>query len=258
MGILGTTINNRLRMRELRDLVSRSASGEKLTEVTEKLGQELVGHEDRLKDLVNQVQEVIRESKANLAPFAELRVVSDTMKEASRKFDIQNLESKALRLSVRTEALHLALDQQMKSLQVLSKDLKKMVSSQATTIMEAVGSQQSASTQLLKESGERDAIIRSGLESLYNNQESIHEYLVRTNGATQKTVHELQRLLKNIQTMAASRREKEALLVEGLDASLVDKIEAALEDQGTRAAGAALTSGLLVALAVLALNKFLG
>ena len=30
LGILGTTINNRMRMRELRELVSRSASGEGL------------------------------------------------------------------------------------------------------------------------------------------------------------------------------------------------------------------------------------
>lgn len=54
---MGTTLNNRMRMRELRELVTKSASGERLVEVTEALGDNLAGHEDRLKDLVEQVRE---------------------------------------------------------------------------------------------------------------------------------------------------------------------------------------------------------
>ena len=56
LGVVGTTVNNRMRMRELRELVSRSASGERLLDVTEELGNNLSRHEDRLKELVTQVR----------------------------------------------------------------------------------------------------------------------------------------------------------------------------------------------------------
>lgn len=55
IGILGTTINNRMRMRELRDLVAKSSSGERLNDITDNLGKSLDSHEDRLKELVTQV-----------------------------------------------------------------------------------------------------------------------------------------------------------------------------------------------------------
>ena len=55
IGIIGTTINNRLRMRELRELVKKSGSGEKLLEVTDELGGQLQKHENRLEELVQQV-----------------------------------------------------------------------------------------------------------------------------------------------------------------------------------------------------------
>lgn len=56
LGIVGTTINNRLRMRELRDLVSKSASGERLLEITDQLGQDMSKHEKQLQGLVDQVR----------------------------------------------------------------------------------------------------------------------------------------------------------------------------------------------------------
>ena len=58
LGIFGTTINNRMRMRELRDLVAKSssvASGDRMIEVTEDLQDTLSKHEQKLKDLVDQV-----------------------------------------------------------------------------------------------------------------------------------------------------------------------------------------------------------
>ena len=75
LGILGTTINNRLRMRELRDLVSRSASGERLLDVTDELSHNLQTHEDRLKELVTHIQHVITDSKLSLAKIGEMRSI---------------------------------------------------------------------------------------------------------------------------------------------------------------------------------------
>ena len=45
----------RMRMRELRELVTSSASGERLIKITEELGESMGSHEERLKELVNQV-----------------------------------------------------------------------------------------------------------------------------------------------------------------------------------------------------------
>ncbi len=55
IGILGTTINNRLRMRELRQLVTNSSSGERIVEATDQLERNLESHEQRLAKLVEQV-----------------------------------------------------------------------------------------------------------------------------------------------------------------------------------------------------------
>ncbi len=85
MGILGTTINNRLRMRELRDLVSRSASGERLMDVSNDLSSNLKAHEDRLEGLVAQVQQVMAASNVDLARVAEVQALSSNMEALGQR-----------------------------------------------------------------------------------------------------------------------------------------------------------------------------
>ncbi len=55
LGIIGTTVNNRMRMRELRELVTRSANGERLMDITENLEKSVSTHEGKLGDVVSQV-----------------------------------------------------------------------------------------------------------------------------------------------------------------------------------------------------------
>lgn len=76
LGILGTTINNRLRMKELRELVAKSSSGEGIREASDLLGQNLKTHEARLKDLVTQV---------GVAQWCKLAIVKSFKIELIRK-----------------------------------------------------------------------------------------------------------------------------------------------------------------------------
>jgi hypothetical protein len=118
LGVLGTTINNRLRMRELRDLVSRSASGERLTEVADELEKDLARHEDRLKELVNQIHMIITDNKVSLAGIGEMRAVSTDLRGVADRLNVRKMEAGAGEIAKRTAEVSKAVQDQTRALKV--------------------------------------------------------------------------------------------------------------------------------------------
>ena len=83
--------------------------------------------------------------------------------------------------------------------------------------------------------------------------------------STEACVSEVLKLLQSLKSSAASRRERENAVLASLDATIVDKIELALEDHegrirstsATAAAAAAAGAALLAPIVYIAVNKFL-
>ncbi len=123
LGILGTTINNRLRMRELRELVSRSASGERLMDVSERLDKDLQSHEEKLSGLIVQVQGALSDSKLGLGRVTELQEASQKLEAVGVKLLSGGEDKKAASAAIaslvkKTDDLHRSVAAYQKNLQV--------------------------------------------------------------------------------------------------------------------------------------------
>lgn len=143
LGILGTTINNRMRMRELRELVTSSASGEKMVTVTEQLGASLEAHEDRLGKLVEQVcilfwgqfshailyfplqiSTIITDSKLSLVQIGDMRMFLDRLAQTGEKFNVAQLETTTGLVLKRSEELNRNVLNQRKMFQEVKTELR--------------------------------------------------------------------------------------------------------------------------------------
>jgi len=127
LGVLGTTINNRLRMRELRDLVTRSSSGERLTEVADELGANLREHEVRLKELVDGIKLAVTDSKVSLAGVGEMRAVSTDLKGMADKLDVRKVEAATSEVAKRANDVARAVHEQTKTIKVSGLMLGKIL-----------------------------------------------------------------------------------------------------------------------------------
>ncbi len=112
---------------------------------------------------------------------------------------------------------------------------------------------------LLRSGEDRDRMLKESFGALYKNQLTLGEVFGDRTQALESSVKEVLSLIKTAQTTAVSRRDREQRALASMDASLVDKIEDALEDHEARIRSSSLAVALFVAavtpLAVVAINK---
>merc|ERR1719481_1849033 len=73
LGILGTTINNRMRMNELRRLVSQNSSVEEIRGIGSELKEDFSSHRSNLQTLVNEIQCVVEDAGNSFKHMDEMK-----------------------------------------------------------------------------------------------------------------------------------------------------------------------------------------
>jgi len=105
IGIIGTTINNRMRMAELRRLVSQNSSVEEIQAIGEGLAKDFKAHQEDLAKLVSEVQIVVEEAGGNLKHLSAMEEVMSGLKESSDRLNTRVLDTRVGELAGHQDVL---------------------------------------------------------------------------------------------------------------------------------------------------------
>jgi len=105
LGIFGTTINNRMRMNELRRLVAQNSTGEEIREIGSEITRSLDEHEKELSSLTVQVHGILNQAKAGLENLDKVESVVQSLKKSEEKINTRTLEETLMKVQGRQTAL---------------------------------------------------------------------------------------------------------------------------------------------------------
>jgi hypothetical protein len=111
IGIIGTTINNRLRMAELRRLVAKNSSVEEIQAIGAGLAGDFTAHQADLARLVTEVQGVLGQAGASLAQLDRMEELFAGLKESSERIDTRVLDGTVAELRGQQEQLATAINE---------------------------------------------------------------------------------------------------------------------------------------------------
>jgi len=105
LGIFGTTINNRMRMNELRRLVAQNSTGEEIREIGSEITRSLDEHEKELSSLTVQVHGILNQAKTGLENLDKVESVVDSLKKSEEKINTRTLEETLVKVQGRQKVL---------------------------------------------------------------------------------------------------------------------------------------------------------
>merc|ERR1719300_2086827 len=93
IGIFGTTINNRMRMNELRRLVSQNNTVEEIRAIGSQLESDFSSHRTSLAGLVTAVENIINKADTSVESLSKMNELCQMMKEASDKINVRSIDT---------------------------------------------------------------------------------------------------------------------------------------------------------------------
>merc|ERR1711915_998708 len=94
IGIFGTTINNRMRMNELRRLVSQNSTVEEIRAIGNQLESDFSSHRTSLAGLVTAVENIINKADTSVESLSKMNDLCQLMKEASDKINVRRIDTR--------------------------------------------------------------------------------------------------------------------------------------------------------------------
>lgn len=134
LGILGTTINNRLRMKELRRLVQQNSAVEEIQEVGAELSSSLDSHEKELSSLTVQVETILNQAKSSLDSLNKMDGVVMSLQDSSSKINTKFLEDSLTKVQGKQESLSQLISNHEKMLDEKIEAIKSDIFVQNTNV----------------------------------------------------------------------------------------------------------------------------
>lgn len=188
IGIFGTTINNRMRMNELRRLVSQNNTVEEIRAIGTELREDFSSHKESLED-------VIEKADSSVKSLEKMGELCDSMREASQKINVREIDSSLEELRHQQnqlsevignhgEELHTRVDQLMADLISQSHQLEQM---------EELAARERDRQERLAEA--RDSQLRVTSESLVQESEQLREMMTVNIKAIEEKMKDVRSLL---------------------------------------------------------------
>jgi len=124
IGIIGTTINNRMRMNELRRLVSQNSSVEEIQAIGTELKEDFSGHRDSLATLVTEVKGVIEQAGSSLQNLDKMEELFTTLRDSSDKINTRVLDKTVEELRKQQELLSKVISEHREQLDTRLEELQ--------------------------------------------------------------------------------------------------------------------------------------
>eukprot|EP00092_Neocalanus_flemingeri_P023471 GFUD01025451.1.p1 GENE.GFUD01025451.1~~GFUD01025451.1.p1 ORF type:complete len:590 (-),score=165.01 GFUD01025451.1:130-1899(-) len=124
IGIFGTTINNRMRMNELRKLVSQNSSVEEIQAIGSELKEDFAGHRTSLLTLVTELQGVSEQAGNSFQKLDKMEELFDMLRESSDKINTRVLDQSVEELKNQQELLSKVISEHREQLDTKLEELQ--------------------------------------------------------------------------------------------------------------------------------------
>jgi len=197
IGIIGTTINNRMRMNELRKLVSQNSSVEEIRGIGDKISDNLSGHQSHLKGLVEKVQDILTQTGEGMANISHVQPLVQSLKESSDKINIQSLEEVVGQLYQRQVLLSDVISQYEAAIDEKIEEIKTQVVSQNDNVVKLTQNQVESRKDVESVMKEKIEEQRKIFEALvHQNKNAINGVEFRTRAIDEKQKKNFDALVK--------------------------------------------------------------
>jgi len=216
IGIIGTTINNRMRMNELRKLVSQNSSVEEIRGIGDEISENLSGHQLHLKGMVEKVQDILNQTGEGMANISHVQPLVESLKESSDKINIKSLEDVVSQLYHRQMELAEVISEYEKAINGKMEEIKTEVFSQNANVVKLSENQANDRKEVEAAIKEKIEDQKRSLQVLVNQNKNMMnsvEYRTKAIDEKQKKNFEVlvtqnQSLLENVETYSKEMNEK--------------------------------------------------
>jgi DNA-binding HxlR family transcriptional regulator len=195
IGILGTTINNRMRMNELRRLVSQNSSVEEIQAIGSDLKEDFSGHRDSLHKLVLEVQDVVEAAANSLQNLDKMEELFNILKDSSDKINTRVLDQTVEELRSQQELLSKVISEHREQVDMKLEELQGDMFVQNKNVGQLTHITLKDREKELKASEQRDAEWRGRIEALYKQNEGLKEVLGSNTKAIEEKMKDVRSLL---------------------------------------------------------------
>jgi len=187
IGIFGTTINNRMRMNELRRLVSQNSSVEEIQAIGSELKEDFSGHRTSLAALVTEVQEVVEKAGSSLQNLDKMEELFDILKNSSDKIDTRVLERTMEQVTLQQNLLTKVITEHREQLDSKLEELQGDIFVQNNNVGQLTHITLKDREKDLKVAEKREIDWRCKVDSLTKQNESLKELVnANTKGIDEK------------------------------------------------------------------------
>jgi len=187
IGIFGTTINNRMRMNELRRLVSQNSSVEEIQAIGTELKEDFSSHRDSLHTLVTEVQEVVETAGTSLQNLDRMEELFNILRDSSDKINTRVLDQTVEELRSQQELLSKVICEHREQLDMRLEELQGDMFMQNKNVGQLTHITLKDREKEQKSAEQRELDWRGKIESLTKQNESLREVLhTNTKGIEEK------------------------------------------------------------------------
>ena len=226
IGIFGTTINNRMRMNELRRLVSQNNAVEEIKEIGDNLTADFSSHRSSLSGLVTAVENVVSKADTSVGNLERMEELCEVVRGASEKINVRSLDSNLDELRKQQETLNTAISEHREQVDSRVGEILADIFDQKRQMQEinslAVRDRESDQKQMDK----READFRATSDSLNHRSGELRETIMNSVKVIDDKIKDVRSLLLH-QSQVPKETEK---LIEKLER--VEKAQLLLVQRG--------------------------
>lgn len=195
IGIFGTTINNRMRMNELRRLVSQNSSVEEIRGIGDKLTVDFSGHQTALSNLVTDVTNVVTKAEDSLNHLDRMEGLLDSLQESSDKINTRLLDQTLTDLQDQQQQLVNNLKEQQQQLDSTMNQIQKdlLLQSKSVSQLSHITLKDREKDHLSVE--RRDRETKKQMELLAKESESLESVMVSSSREIKDMMKDVRSLL---------------------------------------------------------------
>jgi len=187
IGVFFTTINNRMRMNELRRLVSQNSSVEEIQAIGSELKEDFSSHRESLHTLVSEVQGVVEQAGNSLQNLDRMEELFNILKDSSEKINIRVLDQTVEELRNQQELLIKVISEHREQLDMRLEELQGDIFMQNKNVGQLTHITLKDREKEQKAAEQRELDWRGKIETLAKQNESLREILnANTKGIEEK------------------------------------------------------------------------
>lgn len=187
IGVFFTTINNRMRMNELRRLVSQNSSVEEIQAIGSELKEDFSSHRDSLHTLVSEVQGVVEQAGNSLQNLDRMEELFIILRDSSDKINTRVLDQTVEELRNQQELLSKVISEHREQLDLRLEELQGDMLMQNKNVGQLTHITLKDREKEQKAAEQRELDWRGRIDSLTKQNESLREVLnANTKGIEEK------------------------------------------------------------------------